>query len=76
MNPLKQFREQVGMSRGELAIAVGLQTAGAIEHYEADRRTPPLPTARKIVSILNTKGVECSLDDVFPPPKPRKRRAA
>jgi DNA-binding XRE family transcriptional regulator len=67
MHPLRQFREQADLSRGELALAVGLKTAGAIEHYEADRRSPPLKIARKIVAVLVNKGVDCSLDKVFPP---------
>jgi putative transcriptional regulator len=76
MNHLKQLREKAGLSRGELALAIGLKTAGAIEHYEADRRAPPLDKAHRIVSTLNSKGVECVLDDVFPPPKSKRRRAA
>ncbi len=76
MNQLKTYREKAGLSRGELALAVGLQTAGAVEHYEAGRRTPPLGTARKIVTALNGAGVRCGLDDIFPPPKQRRGRAA
>jgi putative transcriptional regulator len=76
MNQLRHFREQANLTRGELALALGLKTAGAVEHYEAGRRNPPLDKARKIVAVLNDKGVDCSLDAVFPPPKPKKRRAA
>lgn len=76
MYPLKNYREKAGLSRAELALAVGLRTAGAVEHYEAGRRNPSLETARKIVAVLNSFGVRCGLDDVFPPPKPRRRSAA
>lgn len=75
MNQLKHFREQANLTRGELALSVGLKTAGAVEHYEAGRRNPPLETARKIVFVLNKQGVDCTLDSVFPPPKSRKRVA-
>lgn len=75
MNHLKTYREKAALTRAELALAVGLQTAGAIEHYEAGRRFPPLDTARKIVAALNKNGADCTLDKVFPPRK-QKRRAA
>ena len=76
MNKLKHYREKSGMTRADLALSVGLKTAGAIEHYEAARRIPPLETARKLVAALNASGTSCSLDDVFPPAKPARRRAA
>jgi putative transcriptional regulator len=76
MNQLKHYREKSGMTRAELALSVGLKTAGAVEHYEAGRRTPPLETARKLVTALNNAGADCTLDDVFPPVKAKRRRAA
>jgi putative transcriptional regulator len=76
MNQLKHYREKSGMTRAELALSVGLKTAGAIEHYEAARRIPPLETARKLVAALNSAGAACTLDDVFPPVKLTKRRRA
>lgn len=76
MNQLKHFREKAGISQKRLALAAGLATVGALQHYEAGRRMPPLDTARKLVAALNAAGAACSLDKVFPPQKSTKKRVA
>lgn len=71
MNQIRHFRESSSLSREDLAKAIGRKEA-AIGHYELGRRIPGLEVARKIVIALNTAGVSCSLDDVFPPSKTKK----
>lgn len=64
---LRKHRKLAGLSQDALASRVGVSQA-AITHQECDRRNNiALETARKIVNELNRLGVQCALDDVFPP---------
>lgn len=65
MNRISEFRKAANLTQVELAHQLNM-TQGALGHYEAGRRNLSLKIARKIVSILNLRGVDCSLDDVFP----------
>lgn len=40
---------------------------GAISHYELGRRDVDLSTCRKITKFFVVKGINVSIDDVFPP---------
>ncbi|SFN77107.1 putative transcriptional regulator [Izhakiella capsodis] len=66
MNKLRYFRRKVGMTQYELASLAGF-TAGAISHYERGRRGLDLTGCRLLVNILNSKGANAGIDDVFPP---------
>lgn len=67
MSALAGYRKQAGLTQGELAEAAGL-TQGAITHLESGRtRSPEIATLRKIVRALGDRGVDCSVDDIFPP---------
>lgn len=75
MNQIKHYRELAGLTRKELAAIIGVHFS-AVGHYEDGRRAPSLEMSRKLVAVLNKRGTDCSLDDVFPPSKPKKRVAA
>lgn len=66
MNRISQLRTQGGISQIALAEALGW-SQGRISNYESCRRVPGLADSRAIVSTLKSLGVDCSLDDVFPP---------
>lgn len=66
MNNIAQQRKKIGISQAVLAEAIGWGQS-RIANYELNIRTPGLNECRQIVEGLNKMGVECSLDEVFPP---------
>ncbi|WP_414648243.1 helix-turn-helix transcriptional regulator, partial [Cedecea sp.] len=44
-----------------------------LANYERSLRVPSLDDSRHIVSALNSLGVSCTLDDVFPMKNPESR---
>ncbi|UVM65300.1 helix-turn-helix domain-containing protein [Pseudomonas sp. B21-009] len=66
MNRISQLRTEGRISQVALAEALGW-SQGRISNYESGRRVPGLSDSRAIVVALNSLGVVCSLDDVFPP---------
>lgn len=66
MNNIKVLRERAGKTQSDLATELGI-TQGAVAHYEKSRRIPRLDACRKIASVINRWGVNCSINDVFPP---------
>ncbi|ATR82130.1 transcriptional regulator [Pseudomonas sp. HLS-6] len=66
MNRISQLRAEGGVSQVALAEALGW-SQGRLSNYESGRRVPGLADSRAIVTALNSLGVICSLDDVFPP---------
>lgn len=66
MSALTLARKKAGLTQQQLAVIVGI-TQAAIGHYEKLRRTPGLADSRRIVAALNDHGVDCTLDEVFPP---------
>ncbi|MGX6596260.1 helix-turn-helix transcriptional regulator [Klebsiella quasivariicola] len=62
MNYISHLRKKANISQ---------QAAGwnqpRLANYEKSLRVPSLADSRHIVAALNTLGVSCSLDDVFPP---------
>ena len=74
INAIKTYREKAGLSQAEFARKCGWanNTTGyvgqsRIAQYETGDRKPPLDVCRLIVSVLQSEGVKCSLDKVFPP---------
>ncbi|HDT6076357.1 TPA: helix-turn-helix transcriptional regulator [Aeromonas hydrophila] len=66
MNNIRELRDRAGKTQSDLAAEIGL-TQGAVAHYEKNRRDPKLATCRKITEVINRWGVQCSINDVFPP---------
>lgn len=66
MNHIKRYRTEAGINQESLAEKIGM-TQGGLSHFENGARKADLVMARKIVAALNEAGVQCSLDDVFPP---------
>ena len=66
MNRIAVVRERAGIKQRALIEVLGW-TQTRVSNYEAGRRVPGLAESRAIVRGLNALGVECSLDDVFPP---------
>lgn len=69
MNSIQKHREQAGVSQEQLGNRCGWgnKSQSRISNYETGKRTPSLEDMRLIVSALNNSGVECSIDDLFPP---------
>jgi len=65
MNRLKEYLKASGLTQAKLADALGVTPMG-VSHY-VNGRTPNLRTCRAIVESINSAGVSCSLEDVFPP---------
>lgn len=65
MNRIKHLREQAGVSQAALRKELGWNQP-RIANYESGIRTPGLNESREIVAALNTLGVSCTLDEVFP----------
>lgn len=77
-NQIRLYREKSGLSQGQLAEACGWgdKAQSRISNYEKETRTPSLDDMRAIVGALRFAGVECSLDDLFPPqPLPNLKTA-
>ncbi len=66
MNKISFERKKIGMTQQQLADVLGWKQS-RIGNYESGIRTPDLRSCRQIISALNTQGVECTLDSVFPP---------
>ena len=68
MTRLTDYREKTGLTQKQFAIECGWGKAqGRIGNYESGRRQPVINDMRLIVSTLQRLGVNCVLDDVFPP---------
>lgn len=83
MNKLKKYREKAKISQYDLAVLCGWEDGKAanksnsrIANYESGYRTPSLHDSRTIVTALNKSGAKCTLDDVFPPKRITKNKAA
>jgi DNA-binding XRE family transcriptional regulator len=59
-NNIRRMREARSMEATELAWRIGRSTT-TLWRYETGDAQPPLPTARKIASVLGT-----TLDELFP----------
>lgn len=65
MNNLKILRIQAGLTQSGLASVLGV-TQGAVAHYERGIRRLSIDGTKKILEVLNTQGVTCKFEDVFP----------
>ena len=74
MNRLAEKRNTLNISQDALAKHLGWRQS-RIGNYEAGR-TPSLCDCRKIVSVLNSLGCKCTIDDVFPPSEQEINNAA
>ena len=68
MNQISTFRNKRSpkITQEELADQIGFKK-NRIANYELLYRTPLITYCQEIVKGLNELGVECDLDDVFPP---------
>lgn len=71
MNRIQEYREKAGLNQEQLGRKCGWSSTAQsrISNYEHGKRTPSLDDMRMIVCALNDSGVECSIDDLFPPQK-------
>lgn len=66
MNLISHYRKKANISQVALAQHLGWNQP-RLANYESNLRTPSLEDSRLIVGALKSLGVNCSLDDVFPP---------
>lgn len=62
---IRTLRAKADMTQRELAEACGLGQS-AIGNYEAGIRMPSLEVAQKIIAVIRSRGVDVSIEDVFP----------
>jgi|UniRef100_UPI00404787A2 putative transcriptional regulator len=71
MNNIAYWREKAGLTQSELAALCGWEGEkpyqGRISNYEKGLRQPSIKHCQAIVKALQSRGLKCSLDDVFPP---------
>ncbi len=72
MNTIAEQRKKLAISQAALADVIGWGQS-RVANYELSIRKPGLDECRMIVSGLNKLGANCSLDDVFPPSKPKEK---
>jgi putative transcriptional regulator len=72
MNHISYFRKKANISQQALAREAGWNQP-RLANYERSLRVPSLDDSRHIVSALNSLGVGCTLDDVFPMKNPESR---
>lgn len=66
MNLIAEKRKEAGVTQAGLAKMLGWSQA-RIANYETSARIPSLTASRQIISALNKLGLDCTLDNVFPP---------
>ncbi|HHR6128557.1 TPA: helix-turn-helix transcriptional regulator [Providencia alcalifaciens] len=66
MNYISRYRKKLGLTQTDLAKELGC-TKGNISHYENGRRKADLEVCRQLVSFFNNKGINVTIDDIFPP---------
>lgn len=83
MNKLKKYRDKAKISQYGLAVLCAWEDGKAIKksnsriaNYESGYRVPSLDDSRIIVTALKKAGANCSLDDVFPPKRRIRNKAA
>lgn len=64
-NLMAFYRKKAGLTQSDLGELLGRCYTG-IGHFERDIRTITLDFAREVVAAFNKKGVDCTVDDVFP----------
>lgn len=66
MNRITELRQKHKIKQIDLADTLGWHQS-RLSNYESGLRTPSLDVSRQIVKALRDFGVDCTLDDVFPP---------
>lgn len=66
MNRITELRNRHQIKQKDLAEQLGWHQA-RLSNYENERREPSLADSRAIVKAFRYLGVDCTLDDVFPP---------
>lgn len=66
MNRIIELREAHDIKQKDMAVALNWHQS-RLSNYEHGRREPSLRHSRSIVIAFRKLGVECTLDDVFPP---------
>jgi DNA-binding XRE family transcriptional regulator len=59
---LRQLRESIGLSQGEIAARIGVKDRASISGYERGEREPPLPTLLAYARLGKVR-VEILIDD-------------
>lgn len=72
MNNLRVYRQKTELSGNKFSKKVKLSSP-TINNIENGKKKPSLNTAYRIVKELNTLGVECSIEQVFPPTEDYKK---
>ena len=64
-NNFKQIRLNLGLSRKDLAKALGV-TYGAISNYEYGTRKPALSICYRIIDLAKHRKLKVKLEDIYP----------
>lgn len=64
MNPVARLREALKMTQAEFALAIDVRQS-SVSHYEQRRHSPSVSTARKMVALARSRGVEATLDSLL-----------
>lgn len=71
MNRIEHYRKQTGLTQLQASKAAGWKHQSRWSSYERSGtprgRVPDINDANVIVRVLNEHGIECTLNDVFPP---------
>ncbi len=67
MTGLVGLRKQAGVTQGELGLAAGLSQAAVSSIERGRSKTTSVDIAQRLTRALNGLGVQCSIDDIFPP---------
>ncbi|MFL9610201.1 helix-turn-helix domain-containing protein [Methylobacillus sp. Pita2] len=63
MNNFQTIRSRLNLSQAELAEALGMSQPN-VSKYENGQDIPP-DTARKLISLAQSRGVSISFDDIY-----------
>ncbi len=64
-NQIRKYRRAAGMTQTDLAAYLDCEQS-TISNYERGDRTPGLDEIRLMVSAFKDRGVNTSIDDLFP----------
>lgn len=67
MAGLAELRHRAGVSQSELGMAAGISQAAVSSIERGRSKTTSVEIAQRLVRALNSRGVQCSIDDIFPP---------
>ena len=68
MAVLRKYRKDAGLTQAQLAEGAGV-TQGCVSAIELGKRVDiAISTAQRILRVLRNRGVDCSLERLFPVP--------